>query len=45
VGPFGLGNRTFDGNMVDLAIIVLALSLGIKIGIGAFGDCKDCAVN
>jgi hypothetical protein len=45
VGPFGLGNRTFDDNMVDLAIIVLALSLGIKIGIEALNDCKDCAMS
>jgi hypothetical protein len=41
VGPFCLGNGTFDGDMVDLAIIVLALSLGFKVGIRASGDCED----
>jgi hypothetical protein len=45
MGPFCLGDRTFDSDMVDLAIIVLALSLCIEIGIGASGDCKDCAMS
>jgi hypothetical protein len=31
--------------MVDLTIIVLVLLFHIKIGIGASGDCKDCAMN
>jgi hypothetical protein len=29
--PFGLGDRTFNNNMIYLAIIVSALSLGFKI--------------
>jgi hypothetical protein len=44
VGPFSLGNRTFDDNMVDLVIIVSALPLGIKVSITAPSDCKYCAV-
>jgi hypothetical protein len=44
VGPFGLGNRTFDSDVIDLPVIVVVLSLGVKIGVGTSGDCKDCAV-
>jgi hypothetical protein len=29
--PFGLGDRTFDSNMIYLAIKVSVLSLGFKI--------------
>jgi hypothetical protein len=29
--PFGLGDRTFDSNMIQLTIVVSALSLGFKI--------------
>jgi hypothetical protein len=29
--PFGLGDRTFNINMIYLAVIVSALSLGFKI--------------
>jgi hypothetical protein len=45
VGPFGLVSRTLNGGMFDMAIIVSALSLCIKIGIGASGDCEDCAMS
>jgi hypothetical protein len=31
VRPFGLADRTFDSNMIYLAIIVSILSLGFKI--------------
>jgi hypothetical protein len=44
MGPFGLGYGAFDGDMIDLSIIVSELSLGIKIGVGASSDCEDCAV-
>jgi hypothetical protein len=30
--------------MINLPIIVYVLSLGVKIGVGTFGDCKDCAM-
>jgi hypothetical protein len=41
VGPFCLGNRTFDDVVVDLMIIISAMSFGFKIGIGASSDCAD----
>jgi hypothetical protein len=44
MGPFGMGDRPFDGNMFDLPIIVSPLPLGVKIGVGASSDCKDCAM-
>jgi hypothetical protein len=31
MGPPGLGNRTFDNDMVNLMIIVPALPFGFKI--------------
>jgi hypothetical protein len=30
--------------MIDLLIVVSALSHGVEIGVGTSGDCKDCAV-
>jgi hypothetical protein len=39
-----LGDRAFDSYMTDLLIIVSALSLGVKIGVGISGDYKDCSV-
>jgi hypothetical protein len=44
VGSFGLGNGAFDSNVIDLSIIVSLLPLGVEIGVGASGDCKDCAM-
>jgi hypothetical protein len=44
VGPFDLADRAFDSNVIDLPVIVLALSLGIKIAVRTSGDCEDCAV-
>jgi hypothetical protein len=29
--PFGLGDRTFDNNMIYLVIVVSVLSLGFKV--------------
>jgi hypothetical protein len=29
--PFGLGDRTFDNNMIYLVIVVAVLSLGFKV--------------
>jgi hypothetical protein len=39
--PFHLGNGIFDNNVIDLPIIVSALSLGIKIDVGASDDYED----
>jgi hypothetical protein len=44
VGPFGLDNGAFDNDVVNLPVIVLMLPLGIKISVGASGDCQDCAM-
>jgi hypothetical protein len=44
VGPFGLGNGTFENYIIDLSIIVSPLPLGVKIGVGTSGDCEDCVV-
>jgi hypothetical protein len=44
VGPLGLGYGTFDNDVIELPIIVLTLSLGIKIAIGTSDDCQDCGV-
>jgi hypothetical protein len=45
VGPLGLGDGAFDSYIIYFSIIISALLLGVKIGIGAPGDCKDCAVS
>jgi hypothetical protein len=37
-----LGDRAFDSYMIDLLIIVSALSLGVNIGVGTSVDGKDC---
>jgi hypothetical protein len=44
VRPLGLGNGAFDSYMIFFSVIVLALSLGVKVDIGASSDCKDCAM-
>jgi hypothetical protein len=31
MGPFSLGDGTFDGDMVDLVIIIPALPFGFKV--------------
>jgi hypothetical protein len=45
VRPLGLGNGTFDSYVIYFSAIVLALSLGVKVGIGTFSNCKDCAMS
>jgi hypothetical protein len=44
VRPLCLCNGAFDGYMVYLSIIVLALSLGLEIGVGTSSNCKECAM-
>jgi hypothetical protein len=44
VGPFGLGDWTFDSHMIDLLVIVHLLPLVVEVGIGASGDGEDCAM-
>jgi hypothetical protein len=45
VRPLGLGNGAFDSYVIYFYVIVLALSLIVKIGVGASGDCKDCTMS
>jgi hypothetical protein len=45
VGPLGLGDGAFNGYMVYFFLVIYALSLGIKIGVGTSGDCEDCVVS
>jgi hypothetical protein len=40
VGPFGLCNGTFNNDVIDLAVIITTLSLGVEIGIGTSGNCE-----
>jgi hypothetical protein len=42
--PLGLGNGAFDIYMIDLPIIVSALSFRIQIGVGTPGNYKDCVM-
>jgi hypothetical protein len=44
VGPFGLCHGTFDGDVINLPIIMMTLSLGVKVGIGTSSNCKDCTI-
>jgi hypothetical protein len=43
--PLSLSDGVFDCNMIYFSVVFLALSLGVKVGIRASGDCKDCAVS
>jgi hypothetical protein len=45
VGPFGLGNRTFNNNVIDMPITIVMLSLGVEINVGTSGNCDDCAMD
>jgi hypothetical protein len=44
VGPFGLCNGAFDGDVIDLPVIITALSLDVEVRIGTSYNCKDCAM-
>jgi hypothetical protein len=39
------GDGAFDSYMIYFSIIISVLSLGVEIGTGAPGDCKDCAMS
>jgi hypothetical protein len=45
VGPFGLCNGTFDGDVINLPIIITTLSLGVEVSVGTFGNSKDGAMS
>jgi hypothetical protein len=44
VRPFGLGDRTFDDDVIDLPVVIMMLPLGIEVGIRTSGDSEDCVV-
>jgi hypothetical protein len=41
---FGLSDGAFDSYMIYFSVVISALSLGVKVGVGASGDCEDCAM-
>jgi hypothetical protein len=45
VGPLGLGDGTFDNDMIDLSVVISSLPLVIEINVGTSGDCEDCAMS
>jgi hypothetical protein len=38
MGPFGFGDRTFDGYMIDLFVVVSLLPFIVKVSVGTSGD-------
>jgi hypothetical protein len=44
VRPFGLSKGTFNNDVIDLPVIVVALSLGVKVSVGTSDNCEDCVV-
>jgi hypothetical protein len=44
VRPLCLCNGAFDGYVICLSVIVSALPLGVKIGVGTSGNRNDCAM-
>jgi hypothetical protein len=45
VRPLGLSDGAFDGYMVYFSVVIYALSLSVKIGVGSSGDCEDCGMS
>jgi hypothetical protein len=45
VRPLGLCDGAFDSYVIYFSVIVSALSLGVKLGIGISCDCKDLAMS
>jgi hypothetical protein len=44
VGPFGLGDPTFDSDVIDLPVVITMLSLGIEVSISTSSDCEECVM-
>jgi hypothetical protein len=40
MGPFGLGDGTFDSKMVNLVIIISVLPLGFEVCVRTLGNCE-----
>jgi hypothetical protein len=45
MGPFGLGDSTFDSEVIYLAIIVSALPFDVKVSVRTSGDCEYGAMS
>jgi hypothetical protein len=43
-GTIGLCNGTFYGDMINMSVIIMTLSLGIEVSVGTSDNCKDCAL-
>jgi hypothetical protein len=41
VRPFGLSDGAFDSYMIYFSLVISALSLGVKVGVGASSNCED----
>jgi hypothetical protein len=39
-----MGNRSLNNDMIDLPVIIMALSLGVKISVATSGNCEDCVM-
>jgi hypothetical protein len=35
---------TIDSDVIDLLVIVMAMSLGVEVSVGTSGNCEDCAM-
>jgi hypothetical protein len=44
VEPFGLRNGTFNGDVINLSVIIMTLSLGVEVSVGTSGNYKDCVM-
>jgi hypothetical protein len=44
VGPFGFDDRTFDGHMIDLSLVVTPLPLVVEVNVRTSGDGENCTV-
>jgi hypothetical protein len=40
-----LSDGALDGYMVYFSVVISALPLSVKISVGTFGDCEDCAMS
>jgi hypothetical protein len=43
--PFGFGDRTFDGYMIDLSIVLSLVPFIVKVGVRTSGDGKNFTVD
>jgi hypothetical protein len=39
-----MSDGAFNKYMTYFSVVISVLSLGVKVGVGASGDCEDCAM-